>query len=235
VFDRVVLNVSDRAASRSFYKTVLAALGHTPTDELEWNDFALAAATAERPATRELHVAFVAQSPEQVDAFWQAGVDAGFESHGAPGLRVVYHDDYYGGFLRDPDGNSAEAVYHGWDRSDDNIIDHLWIRVADLEASRRFYETVAGPLGLDVRRSTRGERIHVDGGDRTFALVPGGEASENVQIALRADGAGAVRGFYAAAISSGFLDAGGIAETGAGVHVASVFDPDGNLIAAVSR
>ena len=36
---------------------------------------------------------------------------AGYAEDGAPGVRAVYHGDYYGAFVRDPDGNSVEAVY----------------------------------------------------------------------------------------------------------------------------
>jgi hypothetical protein len=67
-----------------------------------------------------------------VDAFWQAGIDAGYRDDGAPGPRAVYGPDYYGGFLLDPDGNSAEAVHT--EREDpvpDGCVDHLWIRVRD--------------------------------------------------------------------------------------------------------
>ena len=60
--------------------------------------------------TRGLHVGFRAPSREAVDAFWQAGIDAGYRDDGAPGPRTAYGPDYYGGFLLDPDGNSAEAV-----------------------------------------------------------------------------------------------------------------------------
>jgi hypothetical protein len=61
--------------------------------------------------TRGLHVGFRAPSREAVDAFWQAGIDTGYRDVGAPGRRTVYGPDYYGGFLLDPDGNSAEAVH----------------------------------------------------------------------------------------------------------------------------
>ena len=63
-----------------------------------------------RPATTGLHLCFVAQSREQVDAFHQAGVDAGFLSNGAPGYRD-YGPGYYAAFLLDPDGNNIEALY----------------------------------------------------------------------------------------------------------------------------
>ena len=78
-----------------------------------WNDFSLAPASAERPVTRRLHIGFAAPSRAHVDEFWKAGTAAGYRDDGAPGLRPQYSDDYYGAFLLDPDGNSAEAVHHG--------------------------------------------------------------------------------------------------------------------------
>jgi len=45
-----------------------------------------------------------------VDAFHQAGVEAGFRSNGAPGYRD-YSPGYYAAFLLDPDGNNIEALY----------------------------------------------------------------------------------------------------------------------------
>ena len=44
---------------------------------------------------------------------WRAGTGAGYRSDGEPRPRPEYRDDYYGAFLLDPDGNSAEAVHHG--------------------------------------------------------------------------------------------------------------------------
>ena len=50
-----------------------------------------------------------ARSRADVDAFWRVGVDAGFASDGEPGERPQYTEGYYGAFLLDPDGNSAEG------------------------------------------------------------------------------------------------------------------------------
>src|SRR5205085_4613782 len=111
----VTIRVSQREASRRFYDTVLGVLGHTARNaELfdEWDDFSIAPVSEAHPLTRRLHVAFVARSEAEVNAFWRAGVDGGYESDGEPGLRPEYHERYYGGFLLDPDGNSAEAVHH---------------------------------------------------------------------------------------------------------------------------
>ena len=57
------------------------------------------------------HIAFSAESPAMVDAFYQAALAAGGTDNGAPGHRH-YHPDYYGAFVRDPDGINVEAVCH---------------------------------------------------------------------------------------------------------------------------
>jgi catechol 2,3-dioxygenase-like lactoylglutathione lyase family enzyme len=239
VFDHVTIRVSDRAASRLFYETVLAALGHSIShagvDFDEWGDFGLAEARDDRPRTENLHVGFVARSREQVDAFWQAGVDAGYTSDGEPGLRPVYHADYYGGFLLDPDGSSAEAVYHGRLREGSAIIDHLWIRVTDLAEARRFYETLVPLLGLGIR-GTRPERFHVTADDRSFAVVEGSSPTENIHLAFPATDDPTVDRFHAAMVAAGFRDNGapGIRpEYAPGYYGAFVLDPAGNNVEAV--
>jgi predicted lactoylglutathione lyase len=62
-----------------------------------------------------VHVAFVANSREQVDAFHRAGLEAGARDNGPPGLREQYSSEeggrYYAAFLLDPDGNNVEAVH----------------------------------------------------------------------------------------------------------------------------
>ena len=239
MFDHVTIRVSDRDASRRFYETVLAPLGHAISsagDHFdEWNDFGLAQARDDRPVTRRLHVAFVARSRGDVDAFWHAGTEAGYASDGDPGLRPEYHPDYYGAFLLDPDGNSAEAVYHGRVRSGENVIDHLWIRVANVDASQRFYETIAPVLGLDVARR-KAERFHVSGDDRSFALVHG-PPTENVHLAFPAPDDETVREFHRVALAAGYRDNGppGERRYHPGYYGAFVLDPDGNNVEAVNH
>jgi hypothetical protein len=122
-----------------------------------------------------------------VDAFWRAGVDAGSTSDGEPGERPEYSDTYYGGFLLDPDGNSAEAVFHGREREPPGVIDHLWIRVRDLAKTRRFWEATAPKLGLTLY-GERPERFHIRSRTRSFALVADGRPlSRSVDIAFPAD------------------------------------------------
>src|SRR5215213_1260707 len=135
VFDHVTLRVSDVDRSTRHYTTLLDTLGVAPLEGAprlpEWeNDLSLAQADAEHPATRNLDLAFFAPTEDEVRTFWRTGLDAGLDDDGEPGPRAEYGPDYFGGFLRDPDGNSVEAVLLGRDRRRGQI-DHLWIRVAD--------------------------------------------------------------------------------------------------------
>ena len=240
MFDHVGLWVSDRGRSRDLYATVLATLGrelmHTGEAYDEWNDFSIGQAYDARPVTRGLHIAFGARSREEVDAFWRAGTGAGFTNDGEPGLRAQYHPDYYGGFLLDPDGNSVEAVYHGVPRTGENYVDHLWIRVADLAESRRFYDAICPSLGLHVE-GVREERFHVARGDRSFALVAGGTPTANVHVAFPVSGDAAVEAFHRDALAAGFGDNGppGERDYHPGYYAAFVLDPDGNNIEAVDH
>ncbi len=136
--------MSDLGASERFYRSVLSVLGiepsHADAELVEWEDWAMSPTDREHPAvTRGLHVGFRARDREAVDAFWRAGIDAGYSDAGPPGPRPIYGPDYYSGFLLDPDGNSIEAIHGDRERpASDGYIDHLWLRVRDPQASRRF-------------------------------------------------------------------------------------------------
>ena len=132
--------------------------------------------------TRRLHIAFVAPSREHVDEFWRVGIAAGYRDDGEPGPRPQYRDDYYGSFLLDPDGNSAEAVHHGAMRG--SGVDHLWIRVADVAAAKRFYETIAPYAGIRLKYDAP-ERAQFVGESASFSVVAG-EPTENVHMAFPA-------------------------------------------------
>jgi catechol 2,3-dioxygenase-like lactoylglutathione lyase family enzyme len=115
VFDHVKLPVRDAEASRRFYATVLEPLGIPALWESERGaQFANLVVSAEPEPGGPVHVAFVAESREQVDAFHRAGIEAGYRDNGAPGVREQYSSDeggrYYAAFLLDPDGNNIEAV-----------------------------------------------------------------------------------------------------------------------------
>jgi catechol 2,3-dioxygenase-like lactoylglutathione lyase family enzyme len=121
VIDHMSIGVSDLRASRRFYLAALAPLGFIELGS--WSeearevafgpegldDFAI---STKYPATAGGHVAFAADSHEQVDAFHAAALAAGGADNGAPGPRSEYSAGYYGAFVLDPDGYNVEAVYH---------------------------------------------------------------------------------------------------------------------------
>jgi catechol 2,3-dioxygenase-like lactoylglutathione lyase family enzyme len=239
MFDHVTMRASDLDASRRFYEPTLAILGfEAPYDGghfLEWDDFSVDQARADRPVTRGLHVAFVSSSRAHVDEFWRAGTAAGYTSDGEPGPRPEYHADYYGAFLLDPDGNSAEAVHHGRVRKGIGVVDHIWIGAGDLHASKRFYTTIAAVVGVRIA-GERPERFHVVGGDRSFALVHDGRSpTENVHLAFPAPDNATVDDFHRVALGAGYRDNGAPGERRyhPGYYSAFVLDPDGNNIEAV--
>ena len=239
VFDHVTIRVSDVEASLRFYELAFAQLGHEASHRgdgfYEWNDFSIWAAESGKPVTRGLHVALVADSRAAVDEWWRAMTDADYEDHGAPGPRPQYSPGYYGAFVRDPDGNSVEAVFHGEPRGGENWVDHLWIRVRDLVESRLFYETVAAALGLRVRDGSA-NRFHVTNGRRSFALVAEEPVTEHMHLAFPAPDRATVEEFHRAAVEAGFRDNGAPGERPEyhpGYYGAYVLDPDGNNIEAV--
>jgi catechol 2,3-dioxygenase-like lactoylglutathione lyase family enzyme len=239
VFDHVTIRVSDRIASERFYETVLGTLGIRQThsgDELsEWEDFSLAQATDDRPVTKRLHVGFAAPSREHVDTFWQAGTDAGYTDDGPPGPRPQYRHDYYGAFLLDPDGNSIEGVHHGAIRPPGSI-DHVWLRVANVPASRRFYETVAPFAGFRLE-SAQPDRVHFVGEGGSLTLRQG-RPSENVHLAFPARDDATVDAFHRAATECGWRDNGAPGERPVyheGYYAAFVLDLDGHNVEVVNH
>jgi catechol 2,3-dioxygenase-like lactoylglutathione lyase family enzyme len=241
VFAHVTVRAQDRLASERFYRTVLGALGvepdHLRADLVAWDDFAILGADPEHPPTRHLHVGFVARSRGHVDAFWRAGVDAGYRDDGAPGERPQYTPDYYGAFLLDPDGNSAEAVHHGDTRRGGNV-DHLWIGVSDLDAAQGFYLTIARHTGLrEGRRWDEGAQFR--GAWATFSLVADGRAAtEQLHIAFPAPDRDTVVDFHEAAVAAGYRDngpPGARPQYGVGYFAAYVLDPDGTNVESVFR
>ena len=58
-------------------------------------------------------VAFAASNRALVRSAYEVGLANGGTSEGAPGLRPHYHANYYGAYLRDPEGNKVAVVCHG--------------------------------------------------------------------------------------------------------------------------
>ena len=240
MLDHVTIGTADLDASERFYRTVLSALGYEPPsgDEqfVEWNDFSIAQAGAGRPVTTGLHVAFVAASRERMEAFWRAGIQAGHRDEGAPGPRPQYGSGYEGAFLLDPDGNSVEATFHRDRPSDDRRIDHLWIRVGDFAASRKFYATVGDVVGFDaVEDGSERTRYSSDRGHGTFSILDG-RATTPFHLAFEVPDRAAVERFHRAATDAGHPDnglPGERPEYHPGYFGAFVLDPDGHNVEAV--
>ena len=124
MIDHTGIAVADYPASKRFYDAVFAALGGgvmmTVPEEYTGGakvvgygrakpDFWISSNGEPGPGR---HVAFTARSRAEVDAFHAAALAAGGRDNGAPGPRPHYHENYYGAFAFDPDGNNIEAVCH---------------------------------------------------------------------------------------------------------------------------
>jgi catechol 2,3-dioxygenase-like lactoylglutathione lyase family enzyme len=239
MFDHVTIRVSDRRASERFYELLLASLGVAPSSSdahfAEWDDFSLTQADDDDPVTRRLHVGFAAPSREHVDEFWRVGTEAGYRDDGSPGQRPQYGGDYYGAFLLDLDGNSVEAVHHGAVRND-RAIDHLWIRVRDVAASKAFYETIAPHAGFRLKRDTP-DRVQFVGSSGSFSVVAG-TPTEHLHMAFHGPDDETVQAFHRAATEAGYQDNGLPRERPIyheGYYGAYVLDPDGNNVEVVNH
>ena len=128
MIDHISTYATDFAPTKAFYQAALAELGYSVQHEMTLEadpDLPGRRACAFGPAGKSTfwvievreassprHIAFVAPDRPSVAGFHRAGLAAGGQDLGPPGLRPIYHPDYYGGFLSDPDGNNVEAVCH---------------------------------------------------------------------------------------------------------------------------
>jgi len=123
MFSHVTLGSNDFAKAEKFYDAVMAVLGH-PVFFKASGVLAYGTARGEklfvlkpfdnkgaRPGNG-VHAAFKVEARATVDAFHAAALANGGSDEGAPGLRPHYHPNYYGAYVRDPDGNKIQAVCH---------------------------------------------------------------------------------------------------------------------------
>jgi catechol 2,3-dioxygenase-like lactoylglutathione lyase family enzyme len=120
MLDHLSIQCSDTAASAAFYDAVLATIGGKRIMEFgpvigygvpPMPDFWIGPHEIGEGFT-ESHIAFAAPDREAVRAFFAAAIVAGAESLHEPRVFPEYHPNYYGAFVRDPDGNNVEAVCH---------------------------------------------------------------------------------------------------------------------------
>ncbi|HEY4066142.1 MAG TPA: VOC family protein [Burkholderiaceae bacterium] len=127
MFSHVFTSVTDFDRAFAFYAPLLASLGlelrfHEP--EKPWAGWQVAGRArplfvickphdgqAHHPGNGQM-VAFEAKSREFVQRAHDIGLAHGGSSEGAPGLRPHYHPNYYGAYLRDPEGNKIGIACH---------------------------------------------------------------------------------------------------------------------------
>lgn len=120
MLDHVSIQCADFDGSAAFYDSVLAPLAGARVMEF---DDSIGYGIPPEPTFwigrqhtgdgfRETHIAFTAANRSAVRAFFQAALEFGAEPLHEPRLRPEYHPNYYGAFVRDPDGNNVEAVCH---------------------------------------------------------------------------------------------------------------------------
>jgi catechol 2,3-dioxygenase-like lactoylglutathione lyase family enzyme len=125
MIDHTGYAVSSLAKSKAFYAAALEPLGIALIMEVTAEQTGAGAhagfGAADKAffwigdhgrASTGAHIAFTAKTRAQVDAFYRAALKSGGRDNGAPGVRPHYHENYYGAFVLDPDGNNIEAVCH---------------------------------------------------------------------------------------------------------------------------
>jgi catechol 2,3-dioxygenase-like lactoylglutathione lyase family enzyme len=128
MLSHVTLGSNDMSRAREFYDAVLGTLGYLrladfgeegmgygpkgkPEDHIAF--WVLRPFNRERAnAGNGWHVAFLAPSRQAVRDFHAKALELGGRDEGAPGLRPDYHENYYGAYVRDLDGNKLQAVCH---------------------------------------------------------------------------------------------------------------------------
>jgi catechol 2,3-dioxygenase-like lactoylglutathione lyase family enzyme len=119
MLDHLSIQCRDVAASARFYDQVLATVGGRRILEfgeivgygVDFPDFWIGPVTT-GDDSREVHIAFRAPDRDSVTAFRDTAVELGFEVLHEPRVFPEYHPNYFGAFVRDPDGNNVEAVCH---------------------------------------------------------------------------------------------------------------------------
>jgi catechol 2,3-dioxygenase-like lactoylglutathione lyase family enzyme len=120
VLDHLSIQCADVPASAAFYDAVLAPLGGRRILDFDtvigygvppMPDFWLGPRQT-GDGFRESHIAFSAPDRAAVQAFFDVAVAAGAEVLHEPRVWPEYHPNYFGAFVRDPDGNNVEAVCH---------------------------------------------------------------------------------------------------------------------------
>lgn len=118
MFDHVVFGVSDYQVSKAFFLKALKPIGIVIVSEgtlgIELSSDGQSSLCIRRTEEKSghLHLAFTAETREQVEEFHRAAMEAGAKDNGAPGIRPKYSGKYYAAFVIGPDGHNIEVVCH---------------------------------------------------------------------------------------------------------------------------
>ena len=120
MIDHVSIAVADLRKSTAFYEAVLEPLGYRKIADRRssvgfgkaYPEFWLNARPNGGRAAEDIgaHICLRARSIEAVREFHRRAVENGGRDDGAPGPRKGEMTDYFGAFIRDPDGNKIEAM-----------------------------------------------------------------------------------------------------------------------------
>ena len=265
MFSHFTLGTNDLARAEAFYSAVMPTLGQSLIAASPENGYLMFGLPDKRhphlficrpfdglPATwsNGFHIAFNAANEETVDRFHAAALAHGGYDDGAPGIRSIYAPDYYGAYVRDPDGNKLQAVCYLDGRKagpTGDVISHITIGHADIDRERAFYAAVLGALHIvDIPKEGDADSagfgflryrtpiVYVqppfDGRPATFG--------NGTHVAFAAASRAAVDRFHAEALVHGGLCAGAPGlrpHYSANYYAAYVRDRVGNKLQAVCR
>ncbi len=114
--DHISMPVKDYKGARRFYEAALGAIGMKVNLDFRAacgfgsKDQKIFWLVRDAKASGRGHYAFRVKHPEEVDAFYDAALEAGGTDHGAPGPRPDYGPSYYAAFVKDREGNNIEVV-----------------------------------------------------------------------------------------------------------------------------
>src|SRR5271166_5301838 len=116
IIDHIGIAVGDYERSKAFFCKALAPLGIEVVMEIQgWAGLGKGGKPelwfgVHTERQKPMHIAFIAENRAQVRAFYLAALSAGGKDNGPPGIREIYHPNYYGAFVIGPDGHNIEAV-----------------------------------------------------------------------------------------------------------------------------
>ena len=123
MIDHIGIAVSNYECSKQFYIKALKPIGYELLMEVEGfsgfgsKDANGAIATfwlheEKEKIMKGMHIAFSAADRKMVDEFYRAAINENALDNGKPGIREIYHPNYYAAYVLDPDGYNIEAVCH---------------------------------------------------------------------------------------------------------------------------